>query len=299
MTQSSKIVFFGNERLSSGFDPQGAPTLELLVKNGYDVAAVVANFEQSMSRGARTLEIKEIAEKYHIPLLLPTKLGDITDKLASIGAAAGVLVAYGKIIPQRIIDLFPRGIINIHPSLLPHYRGSTPIEQAIIDGAQETGVSLMRLVAKMDAGPIFAQTKVPLRGNETKQELTSKLLNIGGQMLIANLPHILDGTAKITEQNESNATFTSLFTKDDGKLDLAKTAQQLEREIRALAGWPKARATIFGHEVIILSARVAGGQTDGALVIPCGENTFLEVLQLTAPSGRTMSGADFLRGYKK
>lgn len=299
MKASSKIVFFGNERLSSGFDPQGAPTLEALVKNGYEVAAVVSHYEPGTGRKARPLEIKEVADRYNIPVLLPEKLSSITQELQDLGADAGVLVAYGKIVPQSIIDIFPRGIINIHPSLLPQYRGSTPIEQAILDGAATTGVSLMQLVKQMDAGPIYAQTEITLGGFETKQELTRTLLLLGSDMLIKNLPHILDGSAQPKPQDEAKATFTSLLSKQDGVFDFNKPAARLEREVRAFAVWPKSRAELFGQPVIVQKARFAQNATDGVLVIACGQNSYLEILQLTAPSGRTMSGADFLRGYKK
>jgi len=299
MTKSSKIVFFGNERLSSGFNPQGAPTLEALIKNGYEVAAVVSHYEPGTGRKTRPLEIKEVADKHNISVLLPEKLSSVSGELRQISADVGVLVAYGKIVPQSIIDIFPRGIINIHPSLLPLYRGSTPIEQAILDGAPKTGVSLMGLVKQMDAGPIYDQTELILTGSETKQELTRTLLLLGGEMLIKNLPSILDGSAKPTSQDEAKATFTRLLTKQDGALDLKKTATQLEREVRAFAVWPKSRTVLFGQPVIIQKARVAKAAADGILVITCGHGSFLEVLQLTAPSGKTMSGADFLRGYKK
>jgi methionyl-tRNA formyltransferase len=299
MTKSSKIVFFGNERLSSGFDPQGAPTLELLIARGYDVVAVVANFEPGRSRNARGLEISTIAEQHSIPLLLPQKLADIREQLLQLQPDVGVLVAYGKIIPQSIIDVFPHGIVNIHPSLLPQYRGSTPIEQAILDGADKTGVSLMQIVRQMDAGPVFAQNIIQLTGHETKQNLTRVLLLRGGEMLAEALPRIIDGSLTGTPQDESKATYTRLFTKQDSQLDFTKPSTQLEREVRALAGWPKSRATIFGHDVVVLGARVANNQADGALVLTCARNTYLEVTSLTAPSGRTMSGADFVRGYKK
>jgi methionyl-tRNA formyltransferase len=299
MAKSSRIIFFGNERLSSGFDPQGAPTLELLIARGYDVVAVVANFEPGRSRNARGLEISTITEQHSIPLLLPQKLADIREQLLQLQPDIGVLVAYGKIIPQSIIDIFPRGIVNIHPSLLPQYRGSTPIEQAILDGAEKTGVSLMQIVRQMDAGPVFAQTPVNLAGNETKQDLTRTLLLRGGEMLAGSLPGIIDGSLAGKPQDESKATYTRLFTKQDSLLDFTKPSIQLEREVRALAGWPKSRATIFGHDVVVLAARVAHNQTDGALVIACANDTYLEITTLTAPSGRAMSGADFVRGYKK
>ncbi len=299
MKQSSKIIFFGNERLSSGFVPNGAPTLELLIKNGYDVVAVVAHFEPGTSRTARTLEIQEVAERHDIPVLLPEKLSDITDRLKSTGADTGVLVAYGKMVPESIIGLFKHGIINVHPSLLPLYRGSTPIEQAILDGARETGVSLMRLVKAMDAGPIFAQSSISLSGTETKHALTRTLLTLGGELLMSHLPSILDGSAQPWPQDDTKATYTQLFTKEQSKLDTTLPAQKLERAVRALADWPKSRLALFGHDIIVLEARVAASASDGYLVIPCGDSTYLEITKLTAPSGRTINGRDFMLGYKK
>jgi methionyl-tRNA formyltransferase len=299
MKASSTIVFFGNERLSSGFSPVGAPTLSALVANGYNVAAVVVNHEASTSRKSRPLEIAEVAAQHNIPVLSPDKPAEIIDQLKGYNAPVGVLVAYGRMVPQSIIDIFPRGIINIHPSLLPLNRGSSPIEQAMLDGATQTGVSLMGLVKAMDAGPVYAQATVVLNGTETKAQLTNTLLKKGGEMLIETLPSILDGTAQTTQQDDSKATFSQMLTKADGVLDLAKPADRLEREVRAYATWPKSRLEVFGQQIIVTGSRVAQSQTDGQLVVACGNNSYLEVTQLIGPSGRTMSGADFIRGYKK
>lgn len=299
MPQSSKIVFFGNERLSSGFAPEGAPTLQKLIDAGYDVVAVVSNFERASSRSARELEIAEVAKKHNIPLLLPNKLSEIAEQLADFKADIGVLVAYGKIIPQSIIDIFPHGILNIHPSLLPKYRGSTPIETAILDGATKTGVSIMGLVKAMDAGPIYAQKEVALTGTETKQQLTAELLQLGSEMLIEVLPEVLNGTATPKTQNEADATFTRQLSKNDTLLDQKKPAEVLEREIRAFQTWPKSRITVFGHQIIVLEAAVVGEMTNEALIIPCAGSTYLQINQLIAPSGKRMSGIDFIRGYRK
>jgi methionyl-tRNA formyltransferase len=157
---SAKIVFFGNERLATGVTTT-APTLQALIDAGYEVCAlVVAQNQSGASRKARKLEVAEIAEQHGIPVLVPAKLDDIAGQLKDYGAEIGILVAFGKIVPQAILDIFPHGIINIHPSLLPKHRGSTPIESAILFGENETGVSLMQLVQKMDAGPVYAQETV-------------------------------------------------------------------------------------------------------------------------------------------
>lgn len=298
--KSSKIVFFGNERLSSGFKPQGAPTLEKLIHYGYNIVTVVANYESPTSRKTRELEILDVAQNYNIPVLLPKKLRDATEALQKLEADVGVLVAYGKIIPQDIIDIFPHGIVNIHPSLLPRYRGPTPIEQAILDGATQTGVSLMQLTAAMDAGPIYGQRVLNLTGTETKQEVTTELLHSGSDLLLHILPNILTGTAPLTPQNESLATYTKLLNKTDSVMNTSlKTAPELERETRAFAGWPKSRLTLFNQQIVVISAKIASAQDSKRLIIPCANGTYLEVTKLIAPSGRTISGTDFMRGYNK
>ena len=298
MMKSANLIFFGNERLSTGFTPQGAPTLQALILAGYTVSAVVANYEKGNSRNARQLEVEAVAKKYHIPLLLPSSPNSIQQQLAGYKPAVGVLVAYGKLISQSIIDVFPHGIVNIHPSLLPAYRGPTPIEQAILDGAPKTGVSLMQLVKKMDAGPVYAQREVNLQGSESKKHLTDQLLQHGKNLLIETLPHILSGTLTPLPQDEQNATYTSLIKKSDGIMDLRKPAKQLEREVRAYNGWPKSKATMLGHDIVVTKVRIAEDESDGALTITCDPG-WLEILELIAPSGRTMTGIDFLRGYGK
>jgi len=294
---SPRLVFFGNERLATGVTTD-APTLRALVKAGYRVTAVVSSHTESVSRSRRSLEIIDVAHAYHIPVLLPGKLSEIKERLERLRPEAGILIAYGKIIPQDIIDIFPKGIINIHPSLLPTLRGSTPVETAILNGLDETGVSLMKVTAEMDAGPVYAQKMIPLTGSETKSELALQLLNEGGELLLSNLDKILTGKLKPKPQDETEASYTRLLTKQDGQIDFMEPAECVERKIRAFWGFPKARAKLFKRDVVITRARVAKNAQDGALIIKC-QPGFLEILELIVPSGRTMSGADFIRGYQK
>jgi methionyl-tRNA formyltransferase len=296
MSKSKKLVFFGNERLATAVDTS-APTLRALIDAGYDIGAVVINYTPGVSRSAKRLEIAEVAHNNHIPVMIPRKLSEISDQLKELGAMAGVLVAYGKIIPQSIINIFPAGIINIHPSLLPRYRGPTPIETAILDGAEGTGVSLMKLVAKMDAGPLYDKAALALNGNESKQEMADKLLRLGSELLIKGLPAILGESLETTAQVESQASYTKLFTKDDSLLDWSKPALRLQREVRAFLGWPRSITRVHGQKIIVIKAKVASAENDGDLVMRC-QPGWLEIQELIAPSGRTVSGADFLRGYK-
>lgn len=291
------MVFFGNERLATGVGTD-VPTLRALVAAGHKIACVVASHSEGVSRSRRELEIVEVAHAYHIPVMIPDTQASLMNHLEKTGAEAAILVAYGRLIPQSVIDLFPKGIINIHPSLLPKLRGSTPVETAILNGLEETGVSLMRLTAEMDAGPVYAQKKITLNGSETKPELAQRLLVEGGELLVANLDKILSGELEPRVQDETEATFTRLLAKPDGKIDFLEPADVIERKIRAFVGFPKARTRLFGHEVVITKSRLAENAEDGALVVKC-QPGYLEILELTAPSGRTMSGADFIRGYKK
>jgi methionyl-tRNA formyltransferase len=297
MNKPKKLVFFGNERLATGVSTD-APTLRALVKAGYEIGAVVSSRSEGVSRNKRGLEIGAVAHAYHIPVIFPDELEQMAGRLAKLEADAAVLVAFGMIIPQNIIDVFPKGIINIHPSLLPKYRGPTPVETAILDGAAETGVSLMGLAAKMDAGPVYIQAKLALDGSETKPHLAKKLLNIGTELLIDNLQAILDGTLEPIPQDSSAATYTKTLDKTDGWVDFEEPAEKIERKVRAFLGFPKTRAKVLNQEVVITKARVAKAADDGHLVVKAKPG-WLEIVELIAPSGRTMSGADFLRGYKK
>lgn len=300
MSKSSKLVFFGNERLVSGLAHTDAPVLTGLIDAGYKIAAVVSHHTDGQSRNARSLEVAEVARQHNIPVLLPDRPGDIEDELKSFGADAAVLVAYGRIIPQRIIDVFGEvGIINIHPSLLPRHRGPTPIETTILSGDTEAGVSIMQLTAGMDEGPVYAQVRHPLRGDESKQELYDTLSHASANLLIKQLPRILSGELIPTPQQASGVTYTSLLSKQDGIIDPSTDdAYLVERKVRAYLAYPKTRLRIDNNDVIITSVKVVTQKDESRLVIKCAQNTWLEVGELIAPSGRRMSGEAYLRGYR-
>jgi len=297
------IIFFGNERLATGVST-GVSTLKAILQAGYRVAAIVSHNEDTNSRKPRPLEIAEVAESHSIPILLPSKPADIHDQLVSYGAEIGVLVAYGKIVPQSIIDIFPKGIINIHPSLLPKHRGPIPLESVILNGETETGVSVMGLVKAMDAGPVYAQETVPLRGDETKQELADTLLGIGSKLILNVLPQALAGTAQPKPQDDSQATFDELISKQDGVLDFSKPAEQLAREVRAYLGWPQSRTSIGNKEVVITAAHVEAGTGEPGKVwredkkFGIYTTSGIFVIDSLKPVGKNeMTAQAFLNGY--
>jgi methionyl-tRNA formyltransferase len=302
--EKTPLVFFGNERLATGVSTN-TPTLKLLIEAGYKIAAVVSSYEVGRSRNARELEIKELTELHNIPVLLPDKPSDIAEQLKGYEAPVAVLVAYGKIIPQSIIDIFPKGIINIHPSLLPMHRGPTPIESVILDGSETTGVSIMQLVRDMDAGPVFDQTLFRLNGSETKQQLADKLLEIGGKMLIELLPGILDGSKNAKPQNNAQATYDKLISKSSGVINWNKPAVIVEREIRAYSGWPKSQTKIGEIDCVITEAvaSTANGKAGSIMVnehqfgVYCSDGCLI-IQKLTPAGKKEMTSTAFLAGYK-
>lgn len=294
MNGSKKLVFFGTEAFS-------LPSLQALVEHGFAVSLVVTKPDTPRGRSNRLIApvVKSYALEHGIPVVQPQRLGDITGLLAEHKADAGVLVSYGKILPQRTLDLFNQiGIINVHPSLLPKYRGPAPIEAAIRNGDKRTGISIMRLTAGMDEGPVFAQRTIDLNGTETRPELTASLAHAGAAYLVETLPAILSGELHAKPQQNGDVSYTSLLTKQDGTLrPETDDAYVLERQVRAYLGYPKSHLTIQNIDVIVTSAKVVGSLTAAPLVIACAGDTYLSVEELVAPSGKLMAADAFVRGY--
>lgn len=286
----TNLIFFGSDTFS-------LPALKALIDNGWPVSAVVTQPDKPRGRGQRTQppRVKKVAQKAGIDIWQPDKVDEILPKLKGTSCQWAVLAAYGQIIPPALLDSF-KAIINIHPSLLPRYRGPSPIETTIIDGQTETGVSLMKLAVKMDAGPVYIQEKVAVGTRVTRPELYSVLADAGAQLLVDNLHNIISGDLLPKSQNEAAASYTSLLKKSDGQIDWSRPAGEIERQVRAYLDWPKSTAKLKNYDVIITQAKVVSGPIKDRLVWPCGEG-WLEIEKLIAPSGRTMSGRDFLNGY--
>lgn len=301
---SKRVVFFGNERLATGVSTE-VLTLQGLIENGYEVAGVIANYEQSRSRSERSLEIADAAREHNIPIHLVRNSASVSKIVENMSADIGVLVAFGQIVPRKTIDLFPAGIINLHPSLLPRHRGSTPIESAILQNDATTGVSIMKLAAQMDAGPIYGQSELELSGSETKQQLSRKLLEIGSATLMELLPGILEGKIAAIPQDDSAATYSKRISKEDGVLDWTKDADELEREIRAYKNWPNSRTMIAHKDVIITKSSVLpldgipGNMNiiDNNIVVFC-TNGALKIEKLKPAGKREMTSTEFLAGNK-
>jgi methionyl-tRNA formyltransferase len=309
MKQSKRILFFGNERLATGVTTN-LPILKALVSNGYNIAAIVVPGKSSAtnpSRQSRPLEVVQFAKDNNITLI---ELGDsqsAVSQLADFKSELAVLGAFGKLVPEIIINLFPKGIINIHPSLLPRHRGPIPIEATILGGESETGVSLMRLTKAMDAGPLYDQVTISLSGHESKQALTDSLGILGAKRLTAMLPDIISGTITPVPQASTFVSYDQRLKSSDGQLDFLKPAIKLEREIRAFLGWPRSRTAINKLPVVITGTHVIKNQhppyppghfyINGRLLAVATTKDTLIIDRLIPTGSKEMSGSDFLAGH--
>lgn len=296
---SFPVVFFGS-------GPVAAASLELLNKN-FIVEAVVTKPRAAHHKGS--VPVIETAEKLGLPIHTVVNKRTLDELMASklFTSKLGILIDFGIIVSQDVIDYFPLGIINSHFSLLPEWRGADPITFSILSGQKETGVSLMLLTAGMDEGPILAYGAYSLPPTITTPELTRDLIELSDAMLQEVVPAYVNGGVVAKPQDESqNVTYSRKLTKDDGLIDWKKPAEQIEREIRAYFEWPKSSATIAGQNVTITAGHVIAEAGDPGkvvklnkqLVVYCGEHAF--VIDSLKPAGKKeMTGQAFLAGYGK
>lgn len=285
-----RLFFFGTSDFS-------APALEALIKAGFNITAVITKADKPGGRGQKLIvpAVKKIAESRGIKVFQPLKFKDIREELEALKPDAAVVVAYGKIIPQSVIDLFPKGLINTHASLLPKYRGPAPIEAAILNGDEETGITLMQIDAGMDTGPTYVMEKVSIEG-DTRPEVYSKMSKLGSEMLVKYLPDILSGKLKPKAQDDSKASVIAMISKVDGQIDWNKPAVEIERHVRAYLGWPGSKGEIGGTEVTITAAH-AGEPEPKELAMKCGDGKMLIIDSLKPAGKKEMTGKSFLAGH--
>jgi methionyl-tRNA formyltransferase len=300
MTTSDRLVFFGTDAVS-------VPSLIRLLAEEWNLVGVVTKPDSRTGRGQEMSSpaVKRLAQAKRIPVFQPTKLSEINDDLAKLKPDAGVVVAYGKLIPVSTLELFPKGLINVHPSLLPKYRGATPIEAAILNGDDTTGVTLMQVEKGMDSGPTFVCSKLQLSGTETRADLYEQLSEMGAELLSAHLSAILQGQIVPIPQDHSLASHVSLITKADGNINWSEPGDVIERQIRGYLGWPGSHAKVAGADVIITAARtnpnsgVAGTPYKTAsaeLAVYTGQGSL--IIDRLKPAGkREMTGPEFLAGH--
>lgn len=297
------VLFFGNEQIATGISLP-AVTLKSLINANYKIQANVVHNATNIRRNKLITDNLVVTEQNNIPTIVNPSNKDLLIFLQQNKPDVGVLVAYGKIIPQKIIDMFKFGIINIHPSLLPLHRGPTPIESVILQNSKSTGVSVISLSAKMDAGPILAQKNIKLSGNETKKQIAESLLSLGSQLLISILPKLSNGLLHTTNQIENLASYDNKISKQDSILNPEKSAPQLEREIRAYFGWPGSRLALQGIWLTVTKAHTSKIQApkgvltlkDGQLLYGCNGGSLN--IELIKPANKNeMSATAFCNGY--
>ena len=269
------IVFFGTSEFA-------VPALKALVKAGYDIAAIVTMPDQPTGR-KQTLSappVKLAALELGLSVVQPETLKNTHLKFE---ADLGIVAAYGKIIPQQIIDQFGHGILNIHPSLLPKYRGPSPVQTSILNGDSETGVTIMQLDAGMDTGPTLSAKEVQINSQESYTELHNRLADLGAQLLIEAIPQYIDGHLKPKPQDDGLATVTKKFEREDGKINGSENPDQINNQIRALNPEPGTWTTWKGKILNIKKAHI--------------DNHKLAIDTLQLESKKETTFTDFLHGY--
>ncbi len=300
----TRVVFMGSPTFAE-------PTLRALNSAGYLVPLVITQPDRPAGRGSKLTPppVKVLAESLGLPVFQPETLKKAETLQRIRDAAPDVLVvaAYGKIIPRTILEIPSRGALNVHASLLPRWRGASPIESAILAGDHATGVTIMEVVQKMDAGPIVSATQVPIDPADTAGSLETRLAERGAELLVETLPGWYDGEIAPHEQDESQVTYCSLIKKEDGHLAAGMTAGEAERAVRAYNPWPGAFVAYGEYRLGIWKARVepdAGDAAPGDLVVRDREpaiafrDGLLVLEEVQRQGARRMRGRDFLNGER-
>jgi len=300
-----RIVFMGTPEFS-------VPSLKALLNSGHSVVGVVTQPDRPKGRGQELTAspIKQLAVQHKIPTLQPLKMKDpgFLDALASWKPDLIVVTAFGRILPKVILDLPPKGCINVHASLLPKYRGAGPIQWAIIMGERETGITTMLMDEGMDTGAILLQAKVPITPDDTAGTLSSKLAEIGGRLLIDTLARLQNGTVTPQPQDSSQATLAPLLKKEDGLLDWTMPTLDLANRVRGLSPWPGAytylgedrwviwKAQALDRSTIAVPPGTIMDATKEGLIVATGSGV-LRIMEFQPANSRRMSVAQYLAGH--
>jgi methionyl-tRNA formyltransferase len=304
MTQSLNLVFCGTP-------PFAVPTLEKLVVAGHRIPLVVTQPDRPKGRGLELVAspVKQSALKLNLPITQPDRIKTndaFRAQLTSLHPDAIVVVGYGRIIPQWMLDLPPLGNINLHASLLPKYRGAAPIQWAIANGETLTGVTTMRIDAGLDTGDILLQKELPIAPDDTAETLAPRLAAIGADLIVESLQGLQSGTNHPRKQDDSQSSLAPILKKEDGLIDFSRTAIEILNRLRGFQPWPGAHTKFRSKNLQILKARPAIGSLPPAelhtnadrLVVGCGHNTALELLELQLEGKKRTPAQAFLQGYR-
>jgi methionyl-tRNA formyltransferase len=297
------VVFFGTSAFA-------VPSVQALAAAGHRIIRCVTQPDRPQGRGlvTRPSPVKTAAQALGLPIEEPDDLHAAAESLRALNPELGVAIAYGRILPVRLLAVPRHGMLGVHPSLLPKYRGANPIARAILDGHTSTGVTIFRLNARMDAGEIAAQQRVDIGADETTEQLSDRLARLGAALLTDVVARMERGGVAWQPQHDTEATIAAKFAKDDGRVDWSQPAERLRCLIRAVTPWPGAMTTWRGQPLKLLASRTltdapAGGapgqiltaSSDG-LAVATGRGQLL-VTELQLAGSRRMVAAEFLRGH--
>ena len=299
-----RVVFMGTPDIA-------ATCLKQILDDGFEVVGVYSQPDRPKGRGMKMVfpPVKEVAVAHNIPVFQPENFREDAayEQLKALQPDVVAVVAYGQILPQRVLDIVPNGFINIHASVLPQYRGSAPYQWAVLDGLTETGVSAQFMVHAVDAGDVVGVSKTAIGPDETAGELLDRLAVLGARLLSEVLAKYASKELTPVPQDETKVSFAPMLNKSMCPIDFTKTAQQVHDHVRGLHPWPVATTEIQGKRFKIHATRVVAqahsavpgtilGLTKTGLQIACGENV-IEILQLQAEGGKRMAAPDYFRGH--
>ncbi|MBK7642669.1 MAG: methionyl-tRNA formyltransferase [Planctomycetes bacterium] len=300
-----RVVFFGSP-------PFAVPVLARLLDSPHEVLALVTQPDRPSGRGMKVLPspLVDLARARGLPVLQPQSTRDpaFAKELTALGGDVMIVASYGEIVRQEILSACPQGALNVHASLLPRHRGASPIQAAILAGDAETGVSVQRMVLRLDAGDVLVEERTPIGAQETSGELLARLAVLGGEAALRAIEALAGGKPRFTPQDESEATYARKITKQQGRIDWARDARELERLVRASNPWPLARCSDSrGGDLALLTARVVQtdpGAAPGTLLaskegprVACGAGA-LELVRVKPAGKGEMDGASWLRGAR-
>jgi len=298
------IVFFGTPAFA-------VPSLEALLDSPHRVAAIVSQPDRPRGRGQRLqpTPTKLIAQAHGIPVLQPAKIREdaFLDRIRALAPDLGVVVAFGRILPDALITIPRLGMINVHASILPRYRGAAPIQRAVMAGDRETGVTIMRIVTELDAGAAFATQTVPIPPEATSGDMEAALASVGAGLLLRVVDSLERGDAVEAAQDHSQATFAPKVTKEEGPIDWNWPATVIHDRVRGLQPWPLASTTVSGRRIVLRRTAIASGHAPSEpgrivralgdeLVVACGSGSALQIRELQPEGKRTMTAREFLVG---
>ena len=297
-----RVVFMGTPDIA-------ATCLKKILADGFEVVGVYTQPDRPKGRGMKMVmsPTKEVALANDIPVFQPEnfRADEDVQALRDLNPDVVAVVAYGRILPQRVLDIPTKGCVNIHASILPQYRGSAPYQWAVLDGLKETGVTAQHMVREMDAGDIIDVAKTPIGENETAGELLDRLAVLGADLLSRTLTAFAEGTVTRTPQNPAGISFAPMLDKTMCPIDWNKTAQQVHDQVRGLHPWPVATMELKGKKFKVHATRIVEGAgqpgqilglTKTGLKIACGEGA-VEVISLQAEGGKRMNAPDYFRGH--